>query len=137
MNAYNFLNEIRHYNERIDSLTQQIFALHTLSEKCTSSLSEVRVSSTQVSSRVEDAVTKIIDYENELIDTMNELTEKKKTVGIMIAKIDNPELRLVLEYRYLCNMTFESVASKMHYSIKWVQKKHEMALAEFERVNSI
>lgn len=137
MNAYSFLNEARHYDKRIDSLTEQIFELHTLSEKCTTSLSEVRVSNNQMSSRVEDAVTKIIDYENELVDMMNELTEKKKAVGIMIAKIEDPELRVLLEYRYLCNMTFEAVAAKMHYSIKWIQKKHAQALSEFERVNLI
>jgi hypothetical protein len=53
----------------------------------------------------------------------------KDEIEQMIYSVENDTLQLLLEYRYLDHMTWEEIAEKMHYDIRWLFRLHKKALS--------
>ena len=74
---------------------------------------------------LEDAMQKRLKLRIEYIRQQNEIKQAIHAIG-------DPELELLLEYRYMECMTIAQVASKIKYSISTTNRKHSMALRLFE-----
>jgi len=49
-----------------------------------------------------------------------------------IASVEDPRLRLLLRYKYMDGLKWETIADLMHYEISWIFRMHGQALHELE-----
>ena len=81
---------------------------------------------------MEDTVCRIIDLESEINQDMLWLVELKKGIVRRIKAVENTELQMVLELRYLSYMRWEEIAIELGYGIDNVFRLHRKALAEIK-----
>ena len=102
--AKKYLSQAFGLNQRIESKLGQIEELHDLATKATVTYSDMPKNPNKGHSRLEDAVIKIIELENEINKDMVELVELKKDIIRRIKAVESTELQTVLElspaYRY-------------------------------------
>lgn len=75
-----------------------------------------------------DLIDKIVDIEAELDREIDELVRLQTEIKSVIESLAEERERTLLEYRYLQGMTFEWIASEMHYSWKQIHRLHKQAL---------
>ena len=73
-----------------------------------------------------------IDKEKEIGAKKKELEEAIIEVKKKIEKIDNPDYRVLLQLRYIENLTFDLVAKRMFISISTVKRWHRKAKELFD-----
>ena len=132
MNAKEYLKRAYWLDGRIKSKSEQIQSLNELATGCTTVLSGMPHSPNRGSSRMADAVCKIIDLENEIAADVDELVQTKREIVEVINKVENAELRILLEQRYLCGATWERIAINMNYGLRYVHCLHKKALKAVE-----
>ena len=86
---------------------------------------------------MEDTVCRIIDLESEINQDMLQLVELKKGIVRRIKAVENAELQVVLELRYLSYMRWEEIAIELGYGIDNVFRLHRKALAEIKTPETI
>ena len=79
-----------------------------------------------------DLIDKIVDIEAEIDREIDELVDLKEEIEAAISSLKDEKEKTLMEYRYLSGMTFEWIASEMHYSWRWIHKLHKQALANME-----
>ena len=77
-----------------------------------------------------DIINKIIDLEAEINRKIDRVIDLKHRIEQLIDSIDDEREKLLMSYRYLDGMTFEWIASEMHYSWKQIHRLHSKALAK-------
>lgn len=130
--AKKYLSQAFGLNQRIESKLNQIEELHNLAAKVTAAYSDMPKSPSRDGSRMEDTVCRIIDLESEINQDMLQLVELKKGIVRRIKAVENSELQVVLELRYLSYMRWEEIAIELGYGIDNVFRLHRKALAEIE-----
>lgn len=132
MTAKKYLQQGYYLNKQIDVKCEQIRKLQEMAQKVTTTANDCKVQASGSQSRMADTVNKMVDLERELVDTVNEYAAKRKEIAAVIQRVDNPNYRTLLEYRYLACMKWEEIAVRMHYSWQWVHKMHKVALREVQ-----
>ena len=102
--AKKYLSQAFGLNQRIESKLGQIEDLHDLATKATVTYSDMPKSPNRDGSRMEDAIIKIIDLENQINQDMMKLVELKKDIIRRIKAVESAELQTILELRYLSYM---------------------------------
>ncbi len=102
--AKKYLSQAFGLNQRIESKLGQIEDLHDLATKATVTYSDMPKSPNRDGSRMEEAIIKIIDLENEINQDMMKLVELKKDIIRRIKAVESAELQTILELRYLSYM---------------------------------
>lgn len=74
---------------------------------------------------------KVDDYERQTIEALEKLVSLKKEYRDVIAKVENPNERLVLGFRYLNGYTWERISQEMNADSRTVRRWHENALEHF------
>ena len=134
MTAKEYLSQAYRLDQRIDAKIAQVTSLNDLATKCTVTLTGMPRNPNGGGSVMADAVSKIIDLQEEINRDINYLVELKREIVAVIKAVEDTEYQMLLEKRYLCFHTWEQIAVDMHYSGKWIMKLHERAL---EVVNNI
>ena len=122
--AKKYLSQAFGLNQRIESKLNQIEELHNLAAKVTAAYSDMPKSPNRDGSRMEDTVCRIIDLESEINQDMLWLVELKKGIVRRIKAVENTELQMVLELRYLSYMRWEEIAIELGYGIDNVFRLH-------------
>lgn len=91
--AKKYLSQAFGLNQRIESKLGQIEDLHDLATKATVTYSDMPKSPNRDGSRMEDAIIKIIDLENEINQDMMKLVELKKDIIRRIKAVESAELQ--------------------------------------------
>lgn len=128
MTAKEYLSQARYLDMRINSKIQQVEALNDLATSATSALTGMPHSPNKATSKMADAVAKIVDLQNEINHDIDALVDLKKEISKTIKAVPNVELQTLLEKRYLCFQSWEKVAVDMGYSMHHLYKLHNMAL---------
>ena len=131
MTAKEYLSQARLLDTRINAKIQQVAALNDLATSTTATLSGMPHSPNRGSSKMADAVVKIVDLQHEINHDIDELVDLKQEITRRIKSIPNTEFQLVLEKRYLCFMPWEQIAVDMGYSIQHIYRLHDWALQNF------
>lgn len=82
----------------------------------------------KATSKMADAVEKIVDLQEELNKDIDKLVNLKKEISAAIKAVPSVELQTLLEKRYLCFQTWEVIAVEMGYSMHHLYKLHNHAL---------
>lgn len=132
MKAKDYLKQAYKAETQIRSKLEQVETLRSLAEKTTTTLSHTPKGTDQ-RGQVENILAKIIDMETEINGDIDRLLDLKNEVSELISKIIDPDLRLVLEFRYLCYKSWSQIAAEMHYDIRQVHRLHSQALRSIEK----
>lgn len=132
MTAKEYLGQARFLDMRINSKIQQIMSLNELATKCTSTISDMPKNPNRGGSRMEDAVIKIIDLEEEINQDIDKLVDLKRDIMTAIKAVPNTEYQTILEKRYLCFITWEQIAVDTNYSMPHIHRMHSAALKEIK-----
>lgn len=79
-------------------------------------------------------ITDILSAKDVLYTLLQKLAKERVYLYYGLQLVPDDTFRLLLEYRYIDGMTFEEIALKMSYSLRWVATLHERAIASFEKV---
>ena len=119
--------------KRTEICRRRILDLRELAEKTTAAYESVYVhSGGEGKSRLADCVVKMSSLEEELAKATGAYLMSIEQVSEMLAKIGRPELRQVLEYRYLCFLKWEQIACEMNYSWRHIMRMHKEGLRTVE-----
>ena len=85
-------------------------------------------------SSMEDVIIRIMELEGDLNQRIDELVEIKREIARTIDQVENVNMRLILEKRYLSFLPWEQIAVDLHYSGRWVEIKHSEALRVVQQI---
>ncbi len=136
MTAKEYLGQAYRIDQRINSKLEQIASLRALIYKVTTTLSDTPKGTSDSSSR-ESIIAKMMDLETEINNDIDKLVELKHNIMDLINKVDNPELHIVLEERYLCFKTWEQIAVDMGYSLRNIYMLHASALKKIPMAETL
>lgn len=128
MTAKEYLSQARYLDMRIQSKIQQVESLNDLATSCTSVLTGMPHNPNKATSKMADAVCKIVDLQEEINRDIDALVDLKREISTTIKGVPDTELQTILEKRYLCFQTWEKIAVEMGYSMHHLYKLHNQAL---------
>ena len=128
MTAKEYLGQVRQIEEDIRLKREQIDALRGRAEGITGLSGTLRVDGGQAESRLENAVVTLVEMQEELSREIEQMTRVRKEVSLSISQVHEPELRRLLEYRYLLFMKWDDIADKMNYSFRNIHYMHNKSL---------
>lgn len=126
----NYLMRAYRIDQRIANKMEQIEKLNDLATKATTTYGDMPGSPNRNIHRMEDAICKIIDIKGKINQDILELVEIKDQIMESIKSVQDPELQLLLELRYLNYVSWEKIALQMNFSIDNIFKLHKKALDE-------
>ena len=125
-----YLRGIRSKRRYAQVLCERAQRHRDMAMRATGRVSAVRFGGTSRRSKVEDNVLAMVDTEKELRERMEELMRETRHVERMINLMTDERYHAVLQLRYLCGLTWDEVASRLHFSVRWVHKLHGEGLRQ-------
>lgn len=132
MTAKEYLSQAYRLDQRINSKLEQVASLNELATKATSTLTDMPRNPNRATSKMADAVDKIIDLQAEINGDIDRLVDLKSEIVKVIKRVENTEYQTLLEKRYLCFETWEQISVDMGYSIQHVYRLRDRALSEIK-----
>ncbi len=84
-------------------------------------------------------IDKISSLQHEINTEIDRLVDTKSDILLFLGKIENENLKTIMEYHYLCGMTWEEIADRMYISLRqlynWSKKAHDILAKKFENKN--
>ena len=121
--AYRLAEEIEINQEELNRLTE----LSTMLKGLDYSQTKIQTSGSGDAAFV-NKVNELADIKEKINAKLRELKELRNSIWKAIYTLDNTEERLVCLYRYLKFYDWETVADKMHLSLRQVYRVHGFAL---------
>ena len=114
------LRDVRHCQLRTLTLCARAETYREMAMQATGRVDAIRVSGTGERSKVEKYILELWDVHNELQQEISRLMAKSREVEQHIARLPDERHRAVLELRYLCGHTWEEIAERLHFLLRWV-----------------
>lgn len=130
MTEKEFLTLAYRLDQRIHSKQEQITALNDLATSCTASMTGMPHGVNSGGSRMADAVSRIVDLQNEIVADMEALVALKSEIISSINAVPNIEYRLILEKRYINGQPWPEIADDLGYKMRYLYKLHDRAVAQ-------
>jgi len=134
MNAFEFLSRAYRLDQQVQSKTQQISDLRAMASHVSAFLGNEPVSHTRDVTSMQGTVAKIIEEEARLNQEIDQLVDAKQEISEVISQVQDVNLRLILEKRYLLFEYWEKIAVDLGYTTRWVKERHKMALWVVDRI---
>ena len=134
MNAFEFLSRAYRLELQVQSKTQQISDLRAMASHVSAFMGNEPVSHTRDVTGMQNTVAKIIEEEARLNQEIDQLVDAKQEISEVIAQVQDVNLRLILEKRYLLFEYWEKIAVDLGYSSRWIRDRHKMALRVVDRI---
>ena len=125
------LRDVRHCHMRATTLCARAEKYREMAMQATGRTDAIRVSGTTERSKVEKYILELWDVHNELQQEIAQLMDKSREAEKQIGRLTDERYRAVLELRYLCGHTWEEIAERLHFTLRWVHKLHREALEQF------
>lgn len=125
-----FLNRCKHYEQRIKIKQAQIQHYRDMEYSITSTIKDVPSFVGSVTSKIENCSISIMAIEEDIQKEIETIRQERLLVQEAIAMVDNPDLKSVLEAKYIDEMTWEEIAVQLFYSYRWTLRLHGRALRE-------
>ena len=128
LDARMMLRDVRHCQLRTLTLCARAEKYREMAMQATGRTDAIRVSGTGDRSKVEKYILELWDVHNELQEEISRLMKKSREAEKLIRTLEDDRHRAVLELRYLCAMTWEEIAQKTNFTVRWAHKLHKEAL---------
>lgn len=122
-----YLSRYRRLNQRIDRLLEEQSRWREKAMRITPVLSPVPGGGGS-GSPIERPMDKVLEIDVEINREIDELQIVRQEIRAALNQLEDENLKLLMEYRYIDGMTWEQIAVKMHYGFQWVCKLHGRAL---------
>ena len=122
------LRDVRHSQRRTLTLCARAEKYREMATQATGRTDAIRVSGTSERSKVEKYILELWDVHNELQQEISRLMKQSREAEKLIHTLADDRHRAVLELRYLCAMTWEEIAQKTHFTVRWAHKLHKEAI---------
>lgn len=122
-----YLSRYRRLNQRIDRLLEEQSRWRERALKITPTLSQAPGGGGS-GSPIERPMDKVLEIDVEINREIDEMQIARKEIRETLNQLEDENLKLLMEYRYIDGMTWEQIAVKMHYGFQWVCKLHGRAL---------
>jgi Protein of unknown function (DUF1492). len=132
MNAKEYLSQASRMNRLIIQKQEQLDRLRAIATKTTTNLHTVVVSGSGSKSKLEAVMEKIILLEEEINNEIDTYVDTMADINRTLVSIEDPDERLILDYRYLSGMPWDEIADVMCASVSSVYMKHRSALKKVE-----
>ena len=124
-----YLSRYRRLNARIDRLLEEKSRWRERALKITPTLSQAPGGGGNGSgSPIERPMDKVLEIETEVDKEIDELQIVRQEIKETLNQLDDENLKLLMEYRYIDGMTWERIAVKMNYSYMQICRLHGKAL---------
>ena len=128
MNAKEYLSQVMHIDQRINSKLEQVVKLRESATKATATLSDMLRPDSHSMQTMENTICKIVDLEREINADIDALVDLKAEARRVIGQLKNPDQQLVLELRYLCYRSWTDIMDELGVSETSVYRIHGEAL---------
>ena len=128
MNAKEYLSQVMHIDQRINSKLEQVVKLRESATKATATLSDMPRPDAHSMQTMENTICKIVDLEREINADIDALVDLKTQARRVIGQLKNPDQQLVLELRYLCYRSWTDIINELGVSETSVYRIHGEAL---------
>ncbi len=132
-----YLGKIYRTNEFINAKECEITKLRELAVKTTTTFNANGVKNKSYDNKKELIICKIVDLEQTLLDDIDDIVYLSKEIYDVIKNVKDPDYRLLLEYRYLNGLTWDSISENMGFTTQWINVLHKRALNEVESIINI
>ena len=122
-----YLSRYRRLNQRIDRLLEEQGRWREKAMRITPVLSPVPGDGGS-GSPIERPMDKVLEIDAEINREIDELQIVRQEIRAALNQLEDENLKLLMEYRYIDGLTWEQIAVKMHYGFQWVCKLHGRAL---------
>jgi len=123
-----YLQQAQKLDAHINYLLEQVAYLKSLTTKITTTLKQDVTFGGGNQDKIGDAVSKIIDLQEEINNSIDEYVDKKREIYAVISKVDNPELIDLLCKKYLLHETLEQIACEKNCTYRNICYVHGRAL---------
>ena len=131
-NAKDYLAQAFHIDKQLKSKLEQLNVLRSLATTTTQPLSDMPGSPNRNIDRMENAIIKIMEMEREISAEVEKLLTLKQEIASRIKAIDDIDCQLILEFRYLCFMSWEEIAAEMNCTVRNIHILHGKALKKVD-----
>lgn len=124
-----YLSRYRRLNERIDRLLEEQSRWREMALKITPVLSQTPGGG-ESGSPIERPMDKVLEIDVEINREIDELQIVRQEIRNTLNQLEDENLKLLMEYRYIDGLTWEQIAVKMNYCWRQVCRKHGQALTQ-------
>ena len=122
-----YLSRYRRMSKRIDRLLEEQSRWREMALKITPVLSQTPGGG-ESGSPIERPMDKVLEIDEEINREIDELQTVRQEIRAALNQLEDENLKLLMEYRYIDGMTWEQVAVEMHYSYMQICRLHGKAL---------
>ncbi len=126
-----YLSRYRRMSKRIDRLLEEQSRWREMALKITPVLSQTPGGG-ESGSPIERPMDKVLEIDVEINREIDTLQTIRQEIREALNQLEDENLKLLMEYRYIDGMTWEQIAEKMDYSRQWVTSLHGMALQKIK-----
>ncbi len=123
-----YLKEYKTLRVQIAKDEARLKELEEMKDEITANITDERVQSSSVGSKVEKLAIKIADLENEIADEKIRAIDRMNEIHSSINSLDDVDEQLILELRYIRRMSFADIARSLYFSASKVYRLHRNAL---------
>ena len=131
MNAKEYLSQVMHIDQRINSKLEQVTRLRENATNCTAALSDMPRPDSPNIQRMEETICKIVDLEREINADIDRLVDLKAEARKAINAVSDPVQQLILELRYLCYKPWLEIMEELGLNETSIYRIHGEALKNF------
>lgn len=124
-----YLSRYRRLNQHIDRLLEEQSRWREMALKITPVLSQTPGGG-ESGSPIERPMDKVLEIDAEINREIDELQTVRQEIRAALNQLEDENLKLLMEYRYIDGLTWEQIAVKMNYCWRQVCRKHGQALTQ-------
>ena len=131
MTVKEYLNQAYRLEQRINLSQMEIEKLNELATSISGiGYGEKASGSKSTDAPFEKIIMRIMEMEEKEGVMLGELLAFKKELKLVIDSVENKDERLVMHYRYFCNMRWTQIADKLECEARTIKRWHNKALAK-------
>lgn len=134
MKAKDYLLRIRDIDRKIENKQIQLDHLYDLAKSITVTPKEIDIQTSPALDPLGDTIAKIVDLQDELNGDIDKYVDMKIEAMRLINQLNNSEWEHILIRRYINYDAWQDIADLMGISRQAVDKKHGIALVEFQKI---
>lgn len=123
------LRDVRHAHLRTLTLCARAERYREMAMQATGRTDALRLSGTGKHSKVETYVLELMEVHEQLQQEIHSLRQYTRKAEQQIFTLPDSRHRAVLELRYLAACSWEEIAERLHYTLRWVHQLHSQAIA--------
>lgn len=126
--AKEYLKQYQKAKIRLSVAKEKLAEVESLVASISIDYEDPKVQNGRTGDQVSELVIRLTTVRAQCITAADEAVTAMECVARIIYKVEQENLRRILEKRYICGDAWEQIAVDLHYSYRWLLKLHGQAL---------